>query len=70
MARENETYRLELEEIRNRFGGKAILSAGEVSEYTGRCRSWCREKLGVGKEGITAVMLAKTLSSRPGVRFK
>lgn len=65
MARENETYRLELEQIYERFGHRAILTAGEVSEYTGRCRAWCREKLGVGRDGITAVMLAKTLSSRP-----
>ena len=63
MARENPTYRLELEQIYERFGRKAMLTAGEVSEYTGHCRSWCREKLGVGKDEITAVKLAHILST-------
>lgn len=63
MAREKETFRLELEQINLRFGGKAVLTCAEASAYTGHCYRWCAKHLGVSKDGITAVMLAHRLSS-------
>jgi hypothetical protein len=64
MARENETYRAELEQIRNVFGMKNLLTVTDVANYTGRSRNWVRQKFGIsGKDGITAVKLAYELSS-------
>ena len=68
--REKETYRLELEAIYARFGNRAMLTAKEVSEYTGHCPQWCRDKLGVNKDGITSVKLAYILSHRENVPRK
>ena len=63
MARENETYRLELEQILAAFGGKRVLSVTDVAGYVGKSRDWCREHLGIsGKDGVTAVKLALILS--------
>ena len=62
MARENETYRLELEQILAEFNGKRVLSVSDVAGYVGRSRKWCREHLGIGGEGVTAVKLALILS--------
>jgi len=64
MARENETFRLELEQIRATFGVKNLLTVTDVATYTGRSRNWVRQKFGInGKDGITAVKLAQVLSS-------
>lgn len=63
MAREKETFRLELEQINIRFGGKATLTCAEVSEYVGHCYRWCVKHLGMGTQGMTSVMLAHKLSS-------
>lgn len=63
MAREKETYRLELEQILNRFGGKHIISFKEVQEYTGRGKHWCTQHLKIPHDGCTAVQLANALSS-------
>jgi len=64
MARENETFRAELEQIRTVFGMKSILTITDVANYTGRSRNWVRQKFGInGKDGITAVKLAHELSS-------
>lgn len=64
MARENETYRAELEQIRKVFGMKNMLTVTDVANYTGRSRNWVRQRFGInGKDGITAVKLAHELSS-------
>lgn len=62
MARENETYRLELEQILAVFNGKRVLSVSDVASFTGRSRKWCREHLGITGDGVTAVKLALLLS--------
>lgn len=65
MARENPTFRLELEQINTRFGGAAILTVTDVSAYTGHSREWCRKHFGIsGKKGMTAVELAQAISAR------
>ena len=40
MSRENETYRLELEQIREFFPGKAIINRTELMSYLGKKRVW------------------------------
>lgn len=63
MPRENETYRLELEQALAHFGDKRVLTVTDVAAYTGRDRKWCRQHLGIsGKSGITVVKLAFALS--------
>ena len=63
MPREKETFRLELEQIYLRFGGKAVLSCTEVCQYVGHCHRWCVKNLGMTGDGMTAVKLAHVLSS-------
>lgn len=60
--RESPTYRLELEAINARFGGKAHLSVTEVAEYLGHEPKWVRQHLHLDKHGTTAVNLAYILS--------
>lgn len=65
MARENPTFRLELEQINRHFGGAAFLTVTDVADYLGRSRAWCRKHLGIsGKKGMTAVELAQAISAR------
>lgn len=65
MARENPTFRLELEQINAKFGGKSLLTVTDVSRYTGRSREWVRKRYGIsGKRGMTAVELAQAISAR------
>ena len=62
MAREKENFRLELEQILTRFGGKNIISWKEVQDYTGKGKDWCNNHLKIPHDGCTAVQLAKALS--------
>ena len=62
MPRENETYRLELEQILAAFGGKRVLSVTDVARYCGHSRKWCREHFGISGDGVTAVKLALMMS--------
>lgn len=65
MARENETYRLELEQLLATFGGHKILTVTDVAGYVGHSREWCRKHFGIsGKTGVTVTKLAHILSSR------
>lgn len=65
MPRENEAYRLELEQILAAFGNKRILTVTDVSGYLGHSRKWCRDHLGIdGASGVTPVKLALILSRR------
>ena len=61
--REPEMYREMLESILKHTGGKRILSISEVSRLVGKTRPWCKERLGIGKCGITAEALAWKLST-------
>ena len=63
MAREKETYRLELEQILARFGGKCIISFAEIQEYTGKGYKWCCKHLDIPHDGCTAVQLAHALTN-------
>ena len=58
MAREKPTYRLHLEQIREQFQGKNILTRTEVMQYTGRGRTFLDSHGFKGKTYITAVELA------------
>ncbi|MBQ1380330.1 MAG: hypothetical protein IIY76_10030 [Erysipelotrichaceae bacterium] len=59
--KEPETYRLELEQILQRFPGKTILTHTDVANYTGHSRAWLSRNLGITGD-ITAVGLALKLS--------
>ena len=56
-------YRTMLSEILANSNGKHILSCAEVSRMIGKTRPWCKERLGIGKCGITAEALAWKLST-------
>ncbi len=62
MAREKPTYRLHLEQIRERFAGKTILTRTEVMEYTGKGRTFLDSHGFKGKRDITAVELAEFMA--------
>lgn len=59
--KEHPDFRDELEEIFRFFGGKHLLTISDVSEYTGKCRKWCREHYRFDNGNISAVSLAKEL---------
>lgn len=61
MARENETYRLELEQLRNRFPNQAIINRTELMEYLGRNRTWL-DNHGFSGKDFTLVQVAHRLS--------
>lgn len=63
MAREREGYREQLEVLMNHFGDVGMVSKAEVAEYTRHSTSesakrWVKERLGVGRNGITLPVLA------------
>lgn len=60
--KEPEAYRPILESILSCTNGKRILSNSEVSRMMGKTRPWCKEKLGVGKDGIAVEALAMKLA--------
>ena len=62
MARENETYRLELEQLLARFPEKTVLTRQEVMEYTGKGRGWLDAHGFAGKD-LTVVKVAHLLST-------
>ena len=61
--REPELYREMLESILTHTDGKRILTNSEVARLMGKTRPWCKERLGVGKHGITAEALAYKLAT-------
>lgn len=69
MAREKETFRLELEQILARFDGRHIISFKEVREYTGKSYDWCTKHLDIPHDGCTAVQLAHALTNLGGKRY-
>ena len=64
MARENATYRLELEQLNIKYPDKHVLTWQDVQAYTGCGRWWCDHNLkGVPHTGCTKVQLAHALSN-------
>lgn len=61
MSRENETFRLELEMLREAFPSKAIISRTELMQYTGKGRAWLDAHGFAGKD-FTLVNVANKLS--------
>ena len=61
MSRETETYRLELEQIREFFPGKAIINRTELIQYLGKKRVWLENHGFIGTD-FTLVSVANKLS--------
>lgn len=61
MARESETYRLELEQLRIAFPNKAVINRTELQEYTGKGRVWLNSH-GFTQKDYTLVYVASKLS--------
>ena len=62
MSRENETFRLELEQLRLAFPNQAIINRTELQKYLCKSRNWCEAHGFCGKD-YTLVKVAHTLSS-------
>ena len=63
---EKPTYRDELEQILQTFGGKHIISFAEVQQYTGKGKYWCTKHIPVPHNGCTAVQLAHAMANLGG----
>ncbi len=63
MAREKELFRVELEQILDRFGGRQIISFRDVQAYTGKGYDWCCSHLDIPHDGCTAAQLAHALTN-------
>lgn len=61
MARENETYRLELEQLRMAFPNKIVINRTELQAYTGKGRVWLDSHGFIGTS-FTLVNVAHKLS--------
>ena len=61
MSRENETYRLELEQLMAFFPGKAIINRTELISYLGKKRVWL-DSHGFAGTNFTLVSVANKLS--------
>ena len=61
MAREPETFRLELEQLMIRFPDKTVLTRKDVMDYTGKKRGWLDSHGFIGKD-FTIVKVANLLS--------
>ena len=59
--RENETFRLELEQIKAAFPNQAIINRTELMAYLGRKRAWLDAHGFAGKD-FTLVAVANKLS--------
>lgn len=55
MSRETETYRLELEQIRAAFTGKAVINRTELMAYLGKKRSWLDSHGFAGKDFYSCI---------------
>lgn len=63
MAREREDFRPILEDILTATSGKRLLNIKEAAEYCGVSRDTMRRRFAVGRDGITAVALARKLAA-------
>ena len=63
MAKEANSYRDILEDLHEHFGGKGMLTKGEVARYLGRDPKTVTKWLGIGKNGISTPKLARMLAA-------
>jgi hypothetical protein len=61
MAREKETFRLELEQVLAAFPHKRVLTRTDIMEYTGRGRKWL-DSHGFRGQEFTAVDVANAMA--------
>lgn len=61
MARESETYRLELEQLKNHFPSQAVINRSELMAYLGKNRTWL-DNHGFNQKDFTLVQVAFRLS--------
>ena len=61
MPREKEGYREQLEYLIDYFGPVGRLDKHEVAEYLGRSPRYVKDRLGVGRQGVTLPILARRL---------
>ena len=62
MPREMPTYRLHIEELRNHFPDRSVLSREDIMKYTGRGRKWIDSHGFRGRKDFTIVQVADILS--------
>ena len=63
MPREPLAYRANLEDLLQFFGGRRMLNLKDVAQYTGRDYRWCKDRFGIGKNGISTPKLARMLAA-------
>lgn len=59
--REATGYRDQLEVLLSHFGDVGLVSQAQVAAYTGRSQRWVKDRLRVGRQGITLPALARRL---------
>ena len=62
MPREKPTFRLELEQLRERFPDKNVLTKKEIMEYTGKKECWINSHGFKGRGDLTLVQVAAILT--------
>ncbi len=62
MPREKPTFRLELEQLRERFPDKNVLTKKEIMEYTGKKEFWMNSHGFKGRGDLTLVQVAAILT--------
>lgn len=60
---EKSTYRDNLADLLDFFGGRRLLTAVDVGKYLGIDRRTAARRYNIGKDGITAPTLARMLSA-------
>ena len=62
MPREKPTFRLELEQLRERFPDKNVLTKKEIMEYTGKKEFWMNSHGFKDRGDLTLVQVAAILT--------
>lgn len=62
MGREPQNYRAELEQILEHFDGKRLLTRTEAAAYLGKSVDYCRDRMHITKDGVSAQALAMFLA--------
>lgn len=61
MPREKDGYREQLEYLIDHFGPVGRVEKRQVAEYLNRTPRYVKDRLGVGRQGITLPLLARRL---------
>lgn len=61
MPREKKGYRDQLEYLLDYFGPVGLLTKHQVADYLGRSPRYVKDRLGIGREGVTLPVLARRL---------